>query len=335
MNLLHTCGMTRLPPLDALIAFDAALRHGSMTRAASELGLTQSAVSHRVRRLEAFMGLPLLHRQNAGLVPTPAGEAVIEGLAQVLEGMSGLRARCLAAAAPGRLRVSVGAALADNWLVRRLPDFAARHPNLSVDLTVVANEAPERVDDLDLRIMWVPAAELRATTTQAPLFQEQVFPVCRPSLLPRGFVTGDASVLAGLPLLHKGPAGRATTAEWSWPAWLERLGLPPRPKESFRFASIGPAVAAALEGAGVVLARSMLVHDALAEGRLVRILPASYDLPSSKAHVARWPSALRDDLRIRAFAAWLVEQARATEAETAKAVSRRGAAPAAPRRAHR
>lgn len=326
--------MSRLPPFDALIAFGAALRHGSMTRAAGELGLTQSAVSHRVRRLEAFMGTPLLYRHNSGLRPTPAGEAIVEGLEEVLEGMSGLRIRCLAAAAPGRLRVGVDAALADNWLVRRLPDFAARHPHLSVELEVLQYQTPE-APDLDLRILWVPAAELRASTTQIPLFREQVFPVCSPALLPRGFVTGDASVLARLPLLHKGPAGRATTAEWSWPAWLERLGLPPRPKESFRFASIGPAIAAALEGAGVVLARSMLVHDALADGRLVRILPAARDMPSSKAHIARWPSALREDLRIKAFTAWLLEQARATAEAGDDAVSRRGEEPAAFRRARR
>ncbi|MFC3077783.1 LysR substrate-binding domain-containing protein [Phenylobacterium terrae] len=302
----------RLPPFDALIAFDAVLRHGGMTRAAAELGVTQSAISHRVRRLEAFMGAPLLRRHAGGLTPTPAGEALAEGLAGALAEMAGLRARCLAAVGPSRLRLGVGAALAHNWLVRRLPDFAARSPSLSIELVIVENEAPELVSDLDLRILWVPAAELRATTTQRPLFQERVFPVCHPSLLPAGHVPGDPSVLVDLPLLHKGPAGRATSAEWSWAAWLERYRLPAKPKESFRFASIGPAIAAALEGAGVVLARSMLVHDALADGRLVRILPPEEDLASSKAHVVRWPGALRSDERVRSLASWLLEQAELT-----------------------
>jgi LysR family glycine cleavage system transcriptional activator len=307
--------MRRLPPFDALIAFEAALRSRSMTAAAAELGLTQSAVSHRVRRLEAFIGTALLRRQSAGLLPTPAGEALAEGLAGLLDGMADLRTRCLAAAAPGRLRVGVGAALAENWLVRRLPGFAAAYPEISVELVVVENEAPERTTDLDLRILWVPVAEHRATSTQAPLFRESVFPVSHPSLLPPGFTPGDARVLSRLPLLHKGPAGRATSAEWSWPAWLDRLGLPARPKESFRFASIGPAIAAALEGAGVVLARSMLVHDALADGRLVRVLPPEFDLPSSKAHLARWPAALRGAARVKSLVSWLAQRA----AETASA----------------
>ena len=305
--------MQRLPPFDALIAFEAALRHRSMTGAAGELGLTQSAVSHRVRRLESFMGTALLYRRNAGLSPTSAGEALAEGLGNLLDDMAGLRARCLAAAAPGHLRIGVGAALADNWLVRRLPDFAKQHPSIAIELVVVENEAPEHAADLDLRILWVPAAELRASTTQRPLFREHVFPVCAPSLLPAGFERGDTSVLSRLPLLHKGPAGRAISAEWSWQAWLERLGLPPRPQENFRFASIGLAIAAAMKGAGVVIARSMLVHDALAEGRLVRLLPPNFDLLSSKAHVARWPASLRGDARVRSFVAWLAARAEETD----------------------
>jgi LysR family transcriptional regulator, glycine cleavage system transcriptional activator len=283
-----------------------------MTHAASELGLTQSAVSHRIRRLEDFMGTPLLYRHNAGLVPTPAGEALIEELADLLRDIAGLRARCLSAAGPDRLRVGVGAALAQNWLLRRLPGFAARHPELSIELVVVENEAPEYAADFDVRILWVPVADLRASTTQRPLFQERVFPVCHPALLPAGFAPGDPNVLRELPLVHKGPAGRPTSAEWSWSAWLERFGLPPRPKESLRFASIGPAVTAALESAGVVLARTMLVHDALAEGRLVRVLPASVDLPSSKAHVARWPGARAGDDRVKKFVDWLCEKSMET-----------------------
>ncbi len=305
--------MDRLPPLDSLIAFEAVLRLGSMTRAAVELRLTQSAISHRIRRLESFMGMPLLRRSGHGLEPTPSGAALAEGFSTVLSDIAGLRTRCLQAVGADRLRVGVGAALAEYWLVRRLPRFAALHPQVAVELVVLENEAPESLADLDIRILWVPAAEVRRTTTQQPLFHESVFPVCAPSLLPANFRLGDARVLTQLPLLHKGPAGRATSAEWSWSSWLERLSLPPRPKESFRFASIGPAIAAALNGVGVVLARSMLVHDALADGRLVRLFSPSLDLPSSKAHVVRWPAALRNDRRVTLFAAWLAEEAAATE----------------------
>jgi LysR family transcriptional regulator, glycine cleavage system transcriptional activator len=314
MNLVHIGRMERIPPFDSLIAFDAAVRHASMTHAAHELGLTQSAISHRIRRLETFMGTPLLRRHNNGLAPTPAGEAIIEGLTQLLSDAAQLKVRCLAAASPDRLRVGLGAELADNWLVRRLPDFAAAYPHLSVELIVLGNHAPEHAVDLDLRILWVPVAELRATTTQKPLFQERVFPVCHPALLPKDFTPGDPNILSTLPLLHKGPAGRATTAEWSWSTWFERYSLPMRPRESFRFASMGPAIAAAHASAGAVLARSMLVHDALRDARLVRLLSAQEDLRSSKAHVVRWPSALRGDQRVKSFVTWLAAKAAETSA---------------------
>jgi LysR family glycine cleavage system transcriptional activator len=315
MNLVHTADMERLPPFDALVAFDAAVRLRSMTEAASELGLTQSAVSHRIRRLEAFMGAALLYRRGGGLAPTPAGEALTEGLDTLLVQLAELRARCVSASGRERLRVGVGAALTQAWLLRRLPDFTARHPHIAIELEIVDAEASAPAADLDVRLMWVPTDELRSTSTQRPLFQEQVFPVCRGSLLPAGFSPGDPSVLMDLPLLHKGRPGRGTSGEWSWPVWLTRLGLPPRPRESLRFASIDLAIAAAIEGAGVALGRTLLVHDALAEGRLVRVLPERWDMPCGKSYLIRWPSARCGDDRVRGFVDWLSAEACATQRE--------------------
>jgi len=304
--------VTSLPPFDTLQAFEAALRLGSMTLAARELGLTQSAVSHRLRRLEGFMGLPLLQRQSGGVQPTPAGEALREGLQALLDDLSALRSRCQLAAAPNRLRVGVSAAIADHWLVPRLPSFNAAYPHLAVELVVLENQHAEPPAGLDLRVLWLPLAELRPGVHQRALCAEQVFPVCHPALLPAGYVPGDARVLLQLPLLHKGRAGVDAAAEWSWPAWFKRLGLPGSPREQLRFETIGPAVSAALAGAGVVLARSMLVHDALVQGRLVRLLPPLHDQPSSKAHLVRWRHELRAEAKVHAFADWLVAQAEST-----------------------
>jgi len=323
MNFIHNRAMSRLPPLDALIAFEATVRLGGMTRAALELGVTQSAVSHRLRRLETFMGVALLVRRNSGIAPTPAGELVLDRLTGVFGELSELRSQCLAIAAPDRLRVGIGAALADNWLVRRLPDFAARHPRIAIELVVVENEAPERAANLDVRILWVPAAEARASSTQRPLFREHVFPVCHPNLLPAKFAPGDPTVLNSVPLLHKHSAGQGE--EWSWPAWFERLKLKARPKEALRFTSIGPAIAAALAGSGAVLARSILVHDALCDGRLVRLLLPRHDRLSAKVHIVRWPARLAGDAQVRAFASWLVSAAQDTSREASNGKRARAA----------
>lgn len=128
MNLLHDAQMSQLPPFDALIAFETPARLGGMTRAADELGLTQSAISHRIRRLEEFMGTQLLLRQNGGIIPTPAGSALLDALKDILDSAADLRSRCLAGAAPNRLRVGalarsmlVADALAERRLVHVLP----------------------------------------------------------------------------------------------------------------------------------------------------------------------------------------------------------------------
>lgn len=302
--------MTQYPPFYSLVAFEAAARHKNMTLAADELGLTQSAVSHRIRRLEEFMGAPLMKRLNAGLELTPAGAAIINDLAGTLEDLASLRTRCLGSEFPDKIRVGVGSALADNWLVRRLPNFSKQNRDITIELMVVENEAPERIGDLDLRILWLSQEEVRPSSTQRQLFQENVFPVCHPSLLPDDYRPGDGEILKELPLLYKGSAGYSSGEEWVWPTWFDRLDLGTPQKPVLRFTTLGPAISAALGGAGAVLARSMLVLDALADGRLVRILPQDMDMLSTKVHVVRWPARLSGDERVELFVSWLVEQSR-------------------------
>lgn len=312
--------MRPLPPFDALLAFDAALRLGSMTAAAAELGVTQSAVSHRLRRLEAFMGTDLLLRRRSGLAPTPAGAALAEGLGDIFDGMAALREHSRMAAHPARLRVGLGAALAQHWLVRRLPDFGRRHPGIEIELVIFTTraQAEARGGDLDLRIHWVKPEEARNSSTQALLFREQVFPVCAPSIIKKPL--RDPARLAELPLLYKsaesGQGESKQGEEWEWSTWFQRLGIKARPKPRLRFEEIGLAIAAAMEGGGVALGRSLLVHDALRDGRLVRPLGDGWALPSSKVHMARWPAALSRDLRLRTFVDWLaVETAKTVQLE--------------------
>ena len=115
-----------------------------------------------------------------------------------------------------------------------------------------------------------------------------------------------------MPLLHKVTAAYQAGDEWFWANWFERLALAGKPKEAMRFSAIGPSIAAAIGGAGAVLGRSMLVHDALMDGRLVRVLPVREDRLCSKVHVVRWPSRLIGDSRVEAFKQWIVGQAQLT-----------------------
>lgn len=297
--------MRRLPPFPELVAFEAVARHLSFTRAAEELCLTQSAVSHRVRRLEEHLGSPLIRRLNPGLVLTEAGTALLPGLVAALDGLAQL-----GQPAERRLRVAAGSALCTWWLAGRLPGFMARRPGVSVELMSV-EQAQAAIPHADVRILWVAPGEEPRGPTQMPLFNEQVFPVCSPALLPGGTPLRDVQALARLPLLHKATHG---LGEWSWPVWLERLGGQPGapPRSELRFAEMGLVLSAAVDGAGVALSRSLLVHDALVSGRLVVPLVGVEPMRSTKKHVARWPSAKAADPDIRAFVEWLVAEAMQT-----------------------
>jgi len=316
MNFIHTTDMRPLPPIDSLLAFDAALRHGSMTAAAAELGVTQSAVSHRLRRLEAFIGTPLLLRRRAGLEATPAGAALAEGLDEIFDRLAELRERSRAALPAPRLKIGMGAALAQHWLLRRLPAFHRRHPGIEIDLAIFTSKAQmaARSRDLDLSVLWVTPDEAKNTSTQRVLFREQVFPVCAPAVLKKAGLKKpprDPAQFVTLPLLYK-VAEDGQSEEWEWSTWFRKLGIAGKPKTSLRFGDIGTALTAALEGGGVVLARSLLVHDALKDGRLVRPLGPGWQLPSGKVHLLRWPATRSNDLRLRAFVAWLTTEVERT-----------------------
>ncbi len=297
--------MRRLPPFAELVAFEAVARHLSFTRAAQELCLTQSAVSHRVRRLEAHLGKSLIVRLNPGLVLSEAGSALLPGLVAALDGLAQL-----GQSSERRLRVAAGSALCTWWLAGRLHGFMARWPGVSIELIPI-EQAPIAIPQADVRILWVAPGEEPRGPTQLPLFNEQVFPVCSPALLPGGQPLHDAQALARLPLLHKATHG---LGEWSWPVWLERLGCQTgtTPRSELRFAEMGLVLSAAMDGAGVALSRSLLVHDALSSGRLVVPLAGIVPMHSTKKHVARWPSAKAANPDIRAFVEWLAAEAALT-----------------------
>jgi len=319
--------MRRLPPFAELVAFEAVARHLSFTRAAAELCLTQSAISHRVRRLEEHYGTRLIRRLNPGLALTDAGQALLPELGAALDALARLDGK-----RERQLRVTAGSALCHWWLAPRLAAFMAQRPGVSVEL--IALEAPDpSIPDVDVRIRWVAPKDDVPGPNQCALFTEQVFPVCSPGVLPQQQPLRDKQALAGLTLLHKAvhPSG-----EWSWPVWLERLGVaaPRKRGAQLRFADMGMMLSAAINGSGVCLARSLLVHDALLDGRLTPALADFEPMTSVKKHVARWPAHKAGDADIEAFVQWLVgESKRCLDATRALIGAAAARPPASPRKA--
>lgn len=303
----------RLPPFGPLIAFDAVARHRSFTRAADELGVTQSAVSHQVRRLEDFLGVQLLKRLNPGVELSDDGAKLQGELATLLDGIAGLEPSLRRR--PGRqmLRLGAGSSLAAWWLVRRLRTFRALHSEIEIDFVPVESEAVGE-PSLDVRILWTTLAESRATSLQASLFRERVFPVCAPSILPRGRPLSDPAALLDLPLIQK---GHTPLGEWSWAYWFRKLGLKRAEPRGLVLGDMGLCLTAAVEGAGVAIGRSLLVADAISDGRLVPALATAPYVLSTKVHIARWSPDLIGDRNTQVLVSWLAQAAE----ETSRGVS--------------
>ncbi|WP_315784741.1 MULTISPECIES: LysR substrate-binding domain-containing protein [unclassified Bradyrhizobium] len=297
----------RLPPFRPLIAFDAVARHRSFTRAADELGVTQSAISHQVRRLEEFFGVQLLRRLNPGIELSEDGARLQGELAGLLDGIAGLGTSLRRR--PGRqtLRLGAGSSLAAWWLVRRLRAFRALHPDIEIDFVPVESEA-DGEPPLDVRILWTTLTESRATSVQAPLFRERVFPVCAPSLLPQARPLSDPAALLDLPLIQK----RHTPGEWSWSYWFQKLEIKRAEPRGLVLGDMGLCLTAAVEGAGVAIGRSLLVADAISDGRLVPALAAAPDVLSTKVHIARWSPELIGDRNTKVLVGWLADAAEET-----------------------
>jgi LysR family glycine cleavage system transcriptional activator len=289
-----------MPPFAGLLAFEAVLRHGSMTRAADELGLTQSAISHRVRALETFFGIALLERLNPGLRATEAGTRLSGELAPLLGALAGMRRRVAGQSGPRVFRIGLSTSLLAWWLSPRLASLSSVFPNLSIEVLTWDTPAGAARAVVDLALLWLPNAGRTEERCELTFPSESVFPVAAPTLL-RTIRPGLD--WQALPLLMKGHRGEETGREWSWGTWLRQgPGL-----ESMRFRDIGSALQAAMDGNGVALARSLLVADALRQQRLERLTAPDDAHSCSKIQVARWHDP--QDQTAKRMAAWLVSSA--------------------------
>ena len=253
----------RLPPLNAVCAFEACVRLGSTVAAATELSVTHGAISKQVAQLEGWLDIALFDRGGPRLVPTAAGIRYAAVLGRALDLVDGATLRVGAAA--GRtavVRVSTTASFAELWLLPRLAGFRARHPGIEVWVSqskaLVKVGAPGRCD-LALRTGRGPWPGVRAE----PLMSEQLVPWCAPALAPRLRQPAD---LAHATLLHDGDPRVA------WPDWLEaaKLGQPVWGKHGPRLTGSNLLLHAASSGQGVALVGQRLAAEHQQSGRLVQ-----------------------------------------------------------------
>ena len=254
--------------MQSLIVFEAAARHLSFTGAARELGTTQSAVSQQVRALEELLALPLFIRVYRGVELTDEGrvlqQAVEEGFQRIAAALEQLQFN----RQHQRLNVATDFALAAYWLMPRLPDFRARHPE--VDVRIITSQGWSGADTQDVDVAIAFFGRAPAVPGARRLFAETVFPVCSPALLTRLGELDSPDALADAPLL--GLRADSGSGWLDWPTVMKALGAARPPGEPvLSFDNYTLLIQAALAGQGVGLGWGTLVDDLIDRGLLVAI----------------------------------------------------------------
>lgn len=248
-----------LPAMASLRAFEAVGRLLSFRKAGEELLITQSAVSHHIRKLETELGLTLFQRNAGGAALTPAGESYLkivqQALSQVARGTAAIRRR----SQRRRIRLGLAPSIAANWLVPRLERLSRTHPDLELELVPAARDPDFARDGLDLAIAYGDGAVLGLEAIR--LLPERLGPVLSPALAVRQPLLKPQDLYAHTVLLSR------RSPEWH--LWIAAYGLDSSQLRVRQLTDYNVVLQAAVGGIGVAMGRRLLVQDALERGTLV------------------------------------------------------------------
>ncbi len=292
-----------LPPLNTLVAFEAAARLQSFAKAAHELHITASAVSHRIKLLEQHYGTQFFIRNKQSLDLTHEGTvflgAVLDALLILRSASSRLRQD-----ASTTIRINVSTALANKWLAHRLDGYYAKHADARLEIRAVHHSALNQLADLrsgevDLAIRYAKGKDWQGFK-KTRLLPVRIFPVCNPAYKTRHKLKTPRD-LAKATLLR--------SPRDPWDRWFKSAALknPPIPSGT-EFSDAGLLLSAAIGGQGVALARDVLAEEDIAVGRLVRV--SEHSIPSELAYYALYPQKKTLRPEVEAFIAWLIAESR-------------------------
>ncbi len=293
--------MRRLPPLNALRAFEAAARHLSFKKAAEELHVTPAAVSHQVKALEDYLRVSLFRRLTRALALTKAGENYYPPVRDGFDRFANATGQLLAEEGAGPLTVSTTIAFAAKWLVPRLGRLRLEQPEIDVRIHATDEIVDFARENVDVAIRY---GRGRYPGLHAErLFDDEVFPVCGPGLIDGSPPLRKPDDLRHHTLLHFEWAKHNET-DPSWRLWLRAAGITGiDTTRGPKFNDESMAVQAAIDGHGVALCSSVLVADDLAEGRLVK--PFDVSLQVEFAYYLAYPQAASNQPKVAAFRQWI------------------------------
>ncbi|GAB6390162.1 LysR family transcriptional regulator [Stutzerimonas marianensis] len=298
----------KIPSTAALIAFEAAARHQSFTRAAEELSLTQSAICRQIGGLEEFLGLELFRRSRRGVKLTEAGQSYARRVASQLDAVERDTLSVMGQQGAQTIELGLVPTFGTQWLLPRLRQFQALHPEITVNLTNRTRPFLFADTDFDAAIYF---GDGDWSGTEAHyLMPEDLQPVCSPALLREGEPL-QTQALAEMPLLQQ------TTRPYAWRQWFESLGLKvARDMTGPRLELFSMLAQAAEHGMGVALIPPFLIQRELAEGRLMLAHPHAYR-SETRAYYLMIPERKVESAALNAFRDWLLDEARAWMAQQA------------------
>lgn len=289
----------RLPSLNGLKTFESAARHMSFTKAAEELNVTQTAISHQIRRLEEALGVSLFLRLKDGLALTEHGQAYLPGIRSAFQGLRYSTEQLLASRNNSVLTISTLVSVASKWLLPRLPSFQQAYPHIDVRVSASTDLVDFRKGGIDAAIRYGRGdwKGLRADF----LMSDEIFPVCSPALPGGAKALSTPADLANHTMLQ---VSGMTAGDWN--TWLSAAGQPAQlaegPRLTFDLAMM--AVQAAVDGQGVCMGRSTYVADDLRAGRLVS--PFALRLKDDLGFYLVAPHETADSEKIVALRTWLL-----------------------------
>jgi LysR family transcriptional regulator, glycine cleavage system transcriptional activator len=291
-----------LPSTSALAAFDSVARLGSFSVAAEELSLTQGAISRQVSGLEEQLGVMLFDRTSRGVMLTPAGADFAKAIAGALAQIRSASLHVMTKRHGDQLNLAILPTFGTRWLMPRIPQFVARHPEITLNFATRIGVFDFDRDGIDMAIHVGPRRDGGPEWPGAEctfLMEEMVAPVCSPAFL-ASHPVARAEDLLRLPLLHM------ASRPGAWKHWFDSLRIAGAPAEGMRFEQFGSVAQACIAGLGVALMPLFLIDSELAGGQLCQAYP--HQVVSPSAYYAVAPQAKSSFPPVVAFRTWLLEE---------------------------
>jgi LysR family transcriptional regulator, glycine cleavage system transcriptional activator len=300
----------KLPPLSSVRVFEAAARHGSFKKAAEELNITASAVSHAVQNLEDWLGLALFQRGRGKLGLTEPGAAYAAAVGEALKAVADATARLPGRRSQGRLSISAAPGFASRWLMPRLSRFTDRYPEIGVDIETSLKPVDLPMEGIDAAIRLAPPS--RATPFWTRLLDESLVPVCSPALREKYRDLSGLELIAHVDLIHM------TSISGDWAEWYRIIGVTPpaNVRGGLRVDTVNMALEAARRGHGIALGRTPLFEAEIESGQLICLLDER--VPSGWSY---WLVTMDADFQsqdVKGFRQWLLDEVGVAAAPASK-----------------